>query len=297
MNLFLGLCKGVAGLPRDFYHLGYSDKWIECSFTNQKGETVVPELMISSERCGHTILFEWKAGANTTEEQLRRYAGVTATDLVTKAFLTTAESSQHDVCVIGKDEHRDRLPLGVTRGGFSFPVLVVTTDGLEKVFNRFSNPDLETLFDPTYAIDFSAIPTYLFPIDKDSDLWEFAEVILPVLIEWMHAGKSRILLDEIAATVVPTWSIVDPQYRRDCASKIERVLDLAARREFKRYLRKNRQAKRKTHTATYDIVFNPVSLAPTKRYSEWRHLQRQQAAFMESLMKGITLPIQGELFE
>src|SRR5437660_1760886 len=85
MNLFIGMCKGVAGLPRDLRNLGYGDKWIELRFVNAQGEQVVPELVIASRQLHHTILFEWKSGANMEADQLRRYAGVTTEDLRERA--------------------------------------------------------------------------------------------------------------------------------------------------------------------------------------------------------------------
>jgi hypothetical protein len=101
LNLWIGLCRGEAGLPLDIRHLGYKHKWIELRFLNSHGEDVKPELIIASDRIGHTVLLEWKAGANTEQDQLRRYSGVDQQDLVQKVALTPVEASSHDTCVLG----------------------------------------------------------------------------------------------------------------------------------------------------------------------------------------------------
>lgn len=84
INLWIGMCRGVAGLPRDLKELGYVDKSIELRFRNQDMETVCPDLIIASDGLPHTLLFEFKSGANTEEDQLRRYSRVNQNDLMTR---------------------------------------------------------------------------------------------------------------------------------------------------------------------------------------------------------------------
>ena len=100
MNLFVGMCKGLAGLPRDFRNLQYVDKWIELRFANTDQEQVAPELIVSSRRLNHTILFEWKSGPNLEADQLRRYSRVTQDDLSERAALAIEETGSHDVAVV-----------------------------------------------------------------------------------------------------------------------------------------------------------------------------------------------------
>jgi hypothetical protein len=128
MNLFIGMCKGVVGLPRNFRNLGYVDKWIELRFANSEQEQVTPELIVASRRIDHTILFEWKSGPNTEADQLRRYAGVTTADLRERAHLPPEETKAHDVAIIGRQEFAERFVIGIERGGYRFPVLLVSDD-------------------------------------------------------------------------------------------------------------------------------------------------------------------------
>ncbi len=107
LNLWIGLCRGVAGLPDALRKLGYEDKWIEYTFANQDIEKVCPDLIVASEQLGHTILLEFKSGANTEPDQLRRYSRVTQENLVT-AFISREAARNHDVSIVGRNEHGER---------------------------------------------------------------------------------------------------------------------------------------------------------------------------------------------
>ena len=135
LNLFIGMCKGAVGLPRDLYELGFRAEAVELS--NSENKTVVPELLIASEPIQHTVLFEWKSGANTEAEQLQRYSKITSADLIARAYLAPGKCTLHDVAIVGKDEHRLTIPIGIQTGGYAFPVLIVTAAGIETICNQF----------------------------------------------------------------------------------------------------------------------------------------------------------------
>ena len=170
MNLFVGMCKGLAGLPRDFRNLQYVDKWIELRFANTDQEQVAPELIVSSRRLNHTILFEWKSGPNLEADQLRRYSRVTQDDLSERAALAIEETGSHDVAAIGLQEHAERLTMGLAQGHYTFPLLLVTDDGLAIHQNRFQPNETDAVFRPLLAINWGDVPNHFFPVDVDSEL-------------------------------------------------------------------------------------------------------------------------------
>src|SRR5207248_2279842 len=122
MNALIGMTKGAAGLPRELRDVGYAARWIEFQFRNSAAELVRPELILASGQLSHALLFEWKSGANTEPDQLRRYSDVRPDDLRTKAFIGRNECTSHDVCVIGLAEFADRILIGIHNGGYRFPV-------------------------------------------------------------------------------------------------------------------------------------------------------------------------------
>ena len=163
LNLWIGLCRGEAGLPNDLRMLGYKDKWVELEFQNSQSHNVEAELIISSDRVRHTVLFEWKEGANTDPDQLNRYAGINTNDLISKATLAPTAVVAHDVCILGLVEHKERLKMGITQGNHAFPLLVVYDDGVSLEYNHFAEQQLSNSFSPKLNINFSRIPTQIVP--------------------------------------------------------------------------------------------------------------------------------------
>lgn len=295
MNLFLGMCRGVAGLPRDLRRLGYSDKWIEFRFTNSLNQAVVPELVIGSNILRHSLLIEWKSGANTDAEQLRRYAAVTGEDLRAKAMLTPEESQSHDTVLIGQSEFSERLVVAIDRDGHPFPVLIRNAEGLEPIRNRFRPDELDRVFRPRLMINWERIPTFLYPLDRDSEVWSFAELMIPKILEHMAQGAPRILLRDLAEAIVPCWAIVDRPHQQELEQKMLTVMNQACRRDFRAYLRRNRTAEGRTHTPTWDIVSNPLAETPDRRQKEWKTMRRRQESLVGFLRTGQEVPEQEEL--
>jgi hypothetical protein len=290
MNLFLGMCKGVAGVPDDLRRLGYVDRWIEFTFTNSRNHAVVPELVIASNRLRHTILFEWKEGANTEANQLERYAGITAEDLRQKVFLTEHEWESHNTVIIGLEQHADRLVVAIDRDGHNFPVLVRCDRGMSKIRNRFAPDETDALFQPLLTFDWATIPTFLYPLDVDSSLSEYAELLMPAILERMGAGEARILLSNLAEAVIPVWANVDRAHQNRLRGKMMVVMERASRHELSQFLRRNRPAERRTHTPTWDVVDNPISNLGDRSAQGWKQMLQRGQSLIDSFRPGAHQP-------
>jgi hypothetical protein len=293
LNLWIGLCRGEEGLPSDIRHLGYRHKWIELQFSNCENEAVQPELIIASNRIGHTLLLEWKEGANTEQDQLRRYAGVYSEDLVQRAYLSPSEARTHDTCVLGLKKYADHLSIGVSQSGYSFPLLLIDEDGISLYVNEFTKQELSRLFDPKLPLDFSKVPSQIVPFDHNSEFWEIAEQIVPQIVEYMCRGDPRFTLPQVATDCVPVWEVVmSRRYKKELRTKIKQVIDDAARHEFQDYFERDRSVKERTHTPTWRITYNPNNLPFDKRSREYRKLSTRQRDFVEALRTGKRKPLQ-----
>ena len=295
MNLFIGMCKGTAGLPDHFKALGYSDKWIEYGFPTSSGDRVVPELIIASNKIGHTVLLECKSGANLDENQLQRYATVTSGDLRERAFLDPAECGEHDVVVVARDEFTDRILIGLDKAECAFPVLVETSDGLQKVSNRFSLDPLNSLFDPILSIDWRYLPTFFFPLDAESSLREYAELTIPAVLQLAAQGESRILVTDVAKAVVSSWNIIAPAYQKRMLSSFTRVIEHSANYQFRNLLRRNQPAESTTHCATWDVLNGSALSSGDRRTQVWKDMQQRQRdliAYFSDESEQFELPLQ-----
>jgi hypothetical protein len=295
MNLFVGMCKGLAGLPRNFRTLQYVDKWIELRFANTDQEQVAPELIVSSRRLNHTILFEWKSGPNFEADQLRRYSRVTQDDLRERAVLAVEETGSHDVAVIGLQEHAERLTMGIAQGPYTFPLLLVTDDGLAIHQNRFQPNETDAVFRPLLAIDWGKVPNHFFPVDVDSELWEFAELVIPKVLELMGKGEARILPRDLEETIL-CWNVLSRDYQRQLRTKLCDTLDRACQRQFEPYIRRNRDRGAGERLGRHwDIIDNPIAGSSDRRAKEWKKLGSLYKQFVEFLRTGRNVPEQQEL--
>ena len=293
LNLWVGLCRGEAGLPSDLRALGFKAKWIELEFQNSKGSAVKPELIIASDQLGHALLMEWKEGQNADRDQLRRYADVTPGDLVQKAALSTQEAKSADTCLLGLDDHSPRLTISLDEAGLPFPLLSVASDGISLAHNRFAEPNLTDIFYPKLPIKMSRIPTQLIPFDHNSETWEIAERVMPQVVRYMTDGLPRFTLDQLAKDTVPVWdALLSDDYQRNLKVKIQQVVHDASRHEFAQYIRRDQPAAAKRGGPTWDITYNPTSLPFDKRTREFQKLKTLQADLIEALRTNKRNPLQ-----
>jgi hypothetical protein len=296
LNLWLGLCRGDTGLPSDIRSLGYRDKWIEFAFSTKNGDKVNPELIITSFKTGHTILFEWKHGDNTDSDQLRRYSEVTSNDLNSKAAIPGNECKLHDVCLIGLSEHFERLQLGLTNSGLPFPLLVLTDEGIEKKLNSFVISDLNQVFNPKLAFNPSLIPTQLVPFDRESEDWEIAEHIMPNIVIYMITGEPSFSLDQLARDSMSIWNVVlAPFYKGELRNRIKRIVNAASDFEFRGYFQKDKKITHHIDSAVWKITYDATKLPFDKRSQESRKLKTLQTEFIHALQTGERKPHQANM--
>jgi hypothetical protein len=281
LNLFFGMCSGTQGLPPGLHALGYIPEAVETTFTNSEDRNVAPDLIIASAQVHHTVCFEWKSGANTEADQLQRYSGVEPNDLVAKAFVHVNKCATHDIAIIGKDEHRATIPIGVQNGGYTFPVLVTTAAGMEIILNAFSHAPTDGVFRPL-NVNWDTLPTSFFPLDGDSELWEFAEHAIPYVLEQMVKGAPRIRMDDLAKAMIPHYDRMRPDYKGQLKQKIQQVMDHASRAQFSTYLqRAPRAAAGVMQTPTWDVINNPLVGTVDKRQKAWKALQKKHQSLID----------------
>ena len=277
VNLWIGLCRGVTGLPTVIRELGYTDRSIDWPFSNQDGEQVVPDLIIASDNEGHTALLECKSGANTEEDQLHRYSRVTRADLELKAMVGGPATALHDIAIVGKSEHAARLQIGITTSGHSFPLISATDTGMSLTTGSFQVTGLTKALTPELPIDWGAVPTSFVPIDQDSLLWEVAEIVIPQLLAAMAVRSPVVRPIDLAGEVCKTWSMMGTPARNQIVARISEILERAATSEFKEFLAWNRQQR------TLRIKANPLDFGADKQSAAYKRLLAAQGDFLKRL--------------
>ena len=278
LNLWIGLCRGAAGLPRFFKDRGYEAHYIEREFSNQDSERVCPEIILYSTALGHTILVESKSGANTESEQLRRYSRVSSLDLQRKAYVPADACDSYDCTIIGLRSYSDRLKVGIEAGSYTFPLLAAEDAGLSLVLNEFSVDEVNDVFTPRLDLDWNLVPMQFVPINTESTDWEIAETVMPIVLELMNAGETRITSVQICIRMCTTWGVMGPDGQRQMTAAVDRVLDGAAHGEFSEFFAFRKGVLR--------IVQNPLELESPKTAQAYKTLQKAQQQMLARMRRG-----------
>jgi hypothetical protein len=276
------MCHGVPGLSDTLHSLGYIPEAVEVTFTNSEDRSVEPDLIITSHQLHHTVCFEWKSGRNTDADQLQRYSLVVPDDLIAKALVNSSKCTTHDVAIIGQGKHSETLRIGVTKGGYAFPVIITTPTGMETVLNAFTSAPTDAIFRPL-TLDWEKLPTGYFPLDADSELWEFAEHAIPHVLEEMAKGATRIRLDDLGKKMFSHhWDRMRPPYKGLLKSKIQQVMDHASRSQFGRHLQIAPAAARaRVNTRTWDVIDNPLMGIADRRQKDWKTMLKKHQSLID----------------
>ncbi len=277
LNLWIGLSRRDPALPSLISDLGYADFLIEKPFRNSRREEVKPELILTSPAMKNSLLFEFKSGANTETEQIQRYGGITAQDLEGIEVPPEAASS-HDVVYVGDSVERDRLRIGIDGTACGFPLLLLQADGLQLDRNVFKVDTLTAAFQSRLRFNPAEIPTGYVPMGPESESWEVAEVILPIVIAGMHERKSRFAVSEIARDAChATWDTLHRSARVQIEVRAANVLQQAARIEYRDYFTYS------PGTRMLTVTREPMDLAPSRRTAALQALLRAQSQLLERL--------------
>ena len=283
-NLWFGLCLGDPGLPDAIQRLGYRPIWVELPFPNSSLETVCPDLIVSSAAQDHAVLFEWKSGANSNEDQLRHYADIADADLARRASISPPPSA-HCVAMAGKSDHVARLTLGMRNVGSEFPLLATTDAGLELVENGFHSRAIAAVFDPVLKIDWDLVPSQYLPIDGEAEPWEYAEQVLPRIFEYIGERRLGFMVDELCSDICPfTWSRLGPPGQDAIRARTGELLSDISRRELNEFVSFDRGRRRATfNNNPYDLPFGQQGAAVRRLQTAHRRLMARMTSAAEGV--------------
>jgi hypothetical protein len=293
LNLWIGLCKGDPGLPDAIATMGFRQHVIEQSIRNEDGSVCVPELICFSKKESHTLVFEWKSGKNSVEDQLARYNQLSSVSLTNVAMVPRQAARAFDVVVVCLAEHLETVKIGILKGGYRFPMLSVDGVGLHLAHNQFTCRKLNEVFAPTLPINFELAPTGHVPINEYSEDWEVAEVVIPKVIEKMMDRQTLIRASSICNAICPLWDNMQVQARRAMQKRVCEILQQAAAGEFASFF----YWRKRNEDCEADFVHNPVAEHGAKRQGALKRLRNNGREFRERLARGEKFTSQGTLFD
>lgn len=262
INAIIAMCRIDNKWPHYFYDMGYGVKWIEYPFTCHTGETVVPDLAITSDIQNNCILFESKSGNNIENEQAKRYMKVEPEDVVSKLHVDTkgGKKPSADISYLCFSESTLNIVKQLDRLSAKFPVLEMSTDSIRLVNNSFSVDQLNQDLSKGITIDRNKIPMGYFPFDKESSNSEIAPYVVRTLVAFARQNKPHFTSDEITRDIIGSlWEQFGDRKKRDLINKVSSILGKAKVKELRGFLKKAEGY----WTLSYD--FPESKVFPTRR--------------------------------
>ena len=276
----------MQGHPSDLLELGYSVKWIEFKFFNSAGREVQPDIILTSDKLKNTLLFEWKQGGFADQNQILRYSQITSEDIVQRAFIDIKCVDSFDVVYLCLEENKENIVQPIQVRGYKFPVLVLGSDGLKITYNHFANDNLNSVFEGGLKVDLLRVPTNFVPLDRQSEHWEVAEKLMPLLLKHMLQNKSQLPLTTLCRDLIEFWDCLGPSAKHEMKNKIKNVMSLASEGKFRHLLGFVREQKKVSPEVVWEIRHNPISLPPSKRRAAFQTIRSMQREFLDSLKSG-----------
>jgi hypothetical protein len=226
MNATIGLCKKNVGWVSPLADLGYEPQIIEQSLNTSSGSVVKPDLIATSNRHLHSLVFELKGGKTCSADQLQRYAALTVGDLLRWVTVYDRNHLAFDVCLC--DLASNHSEIKKANNGL-FPMLIFSSDKLVKE-GVFKRQKLNEAFKTPISLNRKYPPLSYYPFsDEDSHSYiaiQVVQALLSIIIKNMQQGiqyneETIFTLDEIVANQFSdVWKLFSIEHRKSLRSKI-----------------------------------------------------------------------------
>jgi hypothetical protein len=237
INLFIGMSFGAPDLPRLLIDGGYLCHSIEQTFPVGVNDSVNPEVIFCSIQEAHTLIVECKSGANLKPDQLARYAMIANTPLALAAQVPPDAATSYELLIVGKQEHAERLLLGSGTVEDPRRIIAVRTDGgINRIEGEFTPAILNARFNMQLSVNWDVVPQHYFPVDVESQDWQFAEYIMPELIAAILRGDTEIPIDYLMKSLILQWDFISPSYKKKLRQRVLLIVRRAASRRFNGYM-------------------------------------------------------------
>ena len=166
------------------------------------------------------LLAEGKAGANVDVDQAARYQQVQPDDVIRSASITIANPGSRvaQPVYVCQSTHVQRVLVGLTAAGGSFPLLAVSADQIEAYGAAFIDGDLNSVFPAPVP----GLPPRYIPIDDESPDDEVDRLVLPALVAALSHRRPRVTVAALAEQAIAHLPLFGSAARGRLVKKVER---------------------------------------------------------------------------
>jgi len=239
--MMMGLCIRTENWPHPLRDLNYNVELIEPTFTNSKGETVNPDLILTTKKYNHAIIFECKC-KTIESNQMSKYSNILPSDLIEKgkANVPDPKNFSADICIAsfekGIKENSEIIK-------YKFPVILCEEGKIDKHNSNFNCIRLNQIF-PVNLNKEHRPPVSFYPFSHEKeDERMFISYVLRTLVSRNLAGKHENTVEEILKDAHPYWKNIDQHHKKIFLRTAECILSDFSKGELKGILDKIREDK------------------------------------------------------
>lgn len=208
------------------HDLNYDIQVIEQSISTSSGDVVKPDLVTASNRQLHSIVFEVKGGKTIKGDQIDRYGGLTANDLLRWVTVFDRAHLEFDVCICDFEENHSQIK---SVNNNRFPMLVFGSESLTKE-GFFKRSKLNEAFANPISLKGKVQPLSYYPFSDEDTIPYIAFHVIQALLSIIHKGTKQgmpiseeTLLtfdDVIAERFSYVWKVLSIEHRKALRLKI-----------------------------------------------------------------------------
>jgi len=227
INAVIGLCKNTNSWIHPLADLGYKVDVIEQSMRIDKSEkTIKPDIVVTSNKLIHSIVFECNGGTTIDRNQISRYNDLTNNDLSRWANTYTTEDYSHDICIMDFAENHD----SISKQTANFPTLSLSNHYLKK-HGKFSKTKLEEQFRKPTSIKKFKPPISYYPFSETEDRSVIMPYVLRAMISLFSTKSNDLdisnvedLSQRILVRVHKLWNKLSKEHQRRLQTTITNLL-------------------------------------------------------------------------
>jgi len=249
LRALIALCKRDIKLPSNFYNLGYTQVVMDKTIRLEDGRSVMPDLIISSRKENHCVVWESKSGRSIENNQAKRLASIEARVFPDQLMLNVKieDGFAFDIAYACDGKQCQNIRVDLDRVAqevasvSAFPLVgFYDESGIKTHSGRFNKENINHVLGNGINIDLREIPTEYLRFDKDSLRSEMAPYVMTNIVAYATRQEPRFSAEQIAKdSYGSSWDyIASNTTKNQVAQKIDDILLDARQNELDGYLTK-----------------------------------------------------------
>lgn len=228
INSAIGFCMKSDSWIHPLQDLGYKAQLIEQTMRIEKtGKSIKPDIIATSKKTIHSIVFECKGGKTINDEQILRYKDLTTSDLLRWVDIHTHDNYSHDVCILTFKKNHESITNKI-----NFPILSLSDISLERE-NNFSKTQVDEKFKTPISTKALKPPISYYPFSESEDRRVIIPHVLRAMISVLMDRKTNdidvtdpesFLNQTVLLRIHKMWNILSREHQNSLRELIKEII-------------------------------------------------------------------------